>query len=78
LLLVSEAAISTQRLTWGSLTTARAAALRAFTAAFAEAEVAPVAEGEVAADELFFGSFEVDGVAFAEALAKALPVATFF
>jgi hypothetical protein len=77
LLLVSDAAISTQRLTWGSLTTAWAA-LRAFTAVFAEAEVAPVVEGEVAADELFFGAFEVDGVAFAEALAKALPVATFF
>ena len=77
LLLDSAAAISTQRLTWGSLSTV-CASLRAFEAAFAEAEGARVAEGEVAADELFFGSFEFDGVAFAEALANALPVATFF
>ena len=76
LLLVSEAAISTQRLTWGSLTTA-CAPLRAFKVALAEAADAWVAEGEVA-DVLFFGSFELDGVAFAEPLAYALPLATFF
>jgi len=79
LLLGCEAVISTHRLTWGSLSTARAA-LRAFVVALAEAEaeVERAAEGDRVADVLFFGSAELDGVAFAEALVYALPLATFF
>jgi hypothetical protein len=44
----------------------------------AEAEVERAAEGDRVADALFFGSAELDGVAFAEALVYALPLATFF
>lgn len=77
MLLDCEAVISTQRLTWGSLWTT-CAALRAFAVAFAEAEGERAAEGERVADELFFGSAELDGVAFAGALAYALPLATVF
>ena len=77
MLLACEAVISTHRLTWGSLSTA-CAALRAFVVALAEAEVERAAEGDRVADALFFGSAELDGVAFAEALVYALPLATFF
>ena len=77
MLLDCEAVISTQRLTWGSLWTT-CAALRVFTVAFAEAEGERVAVGERVTDEVFFGSAVLDGVAFAVALAYALPLGTFF
>jgi hypothetical protein len=77
LLLACEAVISTQRLTWGSLSTAWAA-FRVFAVAFAAGEEERAAEGELVADELFFGSAGLAGFALAEALAYALPLATFF
>jgi hypothetical protein len=63
LLLDWEVVISTQRSTSGSFWTA-CAPLGGAKVAFAEAEGERVVEGERVAEELFFGSAELDGVAF--------------
>jgi hypothetical protein len=85
LLLVSGVVISTQRLTWASLSITRAS-LRAaevvlafafaLALAFAEDEALALGEllaaGDLVADELFFGSAELAGLAFVKALADEL------
>jgi hypothetical protein len=83
LLLVSGVVISTHRLTWASLSITRAS-LRAaevvlafaLALAFAEDEALALGEllaaGDLVADELFFASAELDGLAFVKALADEL------
>jgi hypothetical protein len=83
LLLVSGVVISTHRLTWASLSITRAS-LRAaevvfafaLALAFAEDEALALGEllaaGDLVADELFFGSAELAGLAFVKALADEL------